>query len=56
MSAAVYLSYSVLWVITQRRFVKHRRFGTTYRSGVQEEGRVAKVRYCIGKEVGGDGQ
>jgi hypothetical protein len=27
----VYLSYSVVWVVTQRRLAKNRRFGTTYR-------------------------
>ena len=31
-SAAVYLNSSVFCVITQRRLVKHWRFGTTYRS------------------------
>jgi hypothetical protein len=34
-SAAVYLNYSFCWVITQRGLVKHRRFGTTYRSHLQ---------------------
>jgi hypothetical protein len=29
------LNSSVFWVITRRRLVKHRRFGTTYRSHLQ---------------------
>ena len=34
-SAAVYLNFSVFSVIKQRRLVKHRRFGKTYRSHLQ---------------------
>jgi hypothetical protein len=34
-SAAVYLNVSVFSVIKQRRLVKHRRFGKTYRSHLQ---------------------
>jgi hypothetical protein len=34
-SAAVYHNSSVFWVIMQRKLVKHRRFGTTYRSHLQ---------------------
>ena len=31
-----FINSSVFWAITQRRLVKHRRFGTTYRSHLQE--------------------
>jgi hypothetical protein len=34
-SADIYLNSSVFWVITQRLFLKHRRFGTTYLSDLQ---------------------
>ena len=34
--AAVYLNSIFFWDVTQRRLVSHRRFGTTYRSHLQE--------------------
>jgi hypothetical protein len=44
-SAAVYPNSSVFWVITQRRLVKHRRFGTAYRSRLDTTLEDGTVRF-----------